>query len=526
MKPIQSNNNKPLGKDLPILRKARGLWATNKRSEALPLFEKAVAQNPRNSRVLIDAARALGASHEVPRAEELLEKAARISGSHREAAPLIAQTFRMIYRPERAVAAFEAIRDAGSSKSANIGFELALLYERANRIDEAIAAVECCLKLEPSYPEPKLVLARLQRRNGNTDAATHILKRLTSAGTSVPAETRARAFAELAEMHDSEGEYDAAIASIEECKSLQRSSKKAENLSKRSIVNNEILKQVYTELSPKVIDDWQHQLQHLTLSGCMGVGHILGFPRSGTTLLEQMLDAHPQVISSQERPVFARDVFSAMFRINGDEPLTMESLQAIPTEHLATQRRRYLDLMQNVLGEPLAGRFHLDKNPNHTSLAVGLYRLFPESRFIVALRDPRDVLVSCYLRFFTLTEFSANFLTWGGTSLIYQFEMGVWLVLRKLFSQSNNWIEVRYEDTVAAAQNEAKRVLEFLGMDWDDSVANYRSTLERKTVSSPTHAEVRLPVYSKAVGRWKHYERHIAPYLKGIDPFVKAFGYD
>jgi hypothetical protein len=101
--------------------------------------------------------------------------------------------------------------------------------------------------------------------------------------------------------------------------------------------------------------------------------------------------------------------------------------------------------------------------------------------------------------------------------------MGVWLRLRTLME--GNWLEVRYEDTVADLPAQARRATEFLGLPWDDRVLDYRAAAANKVVNSPTHEAVREPVYTRAVGRWRHYEKHLAPYLDRLTPFVRAFGY-
>jgi hypothetical protein len=312
------------------------------------------------------------------------------------------------------------------------------------------------------------------------------------------------------------------VAAIEQAKSILRATPEAQRLSRQALANNEVLRQVYAGLDRATLADWASAPLPPD-PRVAGVAHLLGFPRSGTTLLEQVLGAHPGLVDSPERVIFSRDIFRLMYRPTGTEPLTLDALNRTPTERLALQRRRYLDYMEAALGEPLAGRVHLDKNPNHTSLIAGLYRLFPESKFLVALRDPRDVVVSAYLRNFNLTEFSACFLTWGGTCLMYAFEMGVWLRMRDMME--GNWLEVKYEDTVADLPAQARRALAFLGLQWDGSVLNYRETGKGKVVNSPTHEAVREPVYSHAVGRWRHYERHLAPYLDRLEPFVKALGY-
>ena len=106
---------------------------------------------------------------------------------------------------------------------------------------------------------------------------------------------------------------------------------------------------------------------------------------------------------------------------------------------------------------------------------------------------------------------------------MYGFEIGVWLRVRGLMS--GNWLEVRYEDTVSDLAGQARRALEFLGLPWDESVLDYRERGRGKVVNSPTHDAVREPVYTRAVGRWRHYEKHLAPYLDRLDPLVRALGY-
>src|SRR5262249_35083825 len=119
---------------------------------------------------------------------------------------------------------------------------------------------------------------------------------------------------------------------------------------------------------------------------------LAGFPRSGTTLLEQVLDSHSRLVSSDEREAFARDIFPAMWLTPTTPVPTAAVLDAIPDERLAALRQRYLDYMTAALNEPIGARVHLDKNPTLTLVLPGLLRLFPEARLLIALRDPRDVV--------------------------------------------------------------------------------------------------------------------------------------
>jgi tetratricopeptide (TPR) repeat protein len=508
--------------DFPLLSDARAHWAANRLDAALEAFDGAVRERPRNVKALVEAARAFGVRHEIGRAEELLNRADGLAGADPRVAPVIAQSYRLLYRPHKAIELLERLRAGPAGLRPDMLAELATLYEQTDRVDEARAAIAECVARAPGHGEPLLVLARVERRRGDHGAAEKILLDLTSRAGAHPV-LLVQAWGELCQLRDRQEDYDGAVEAIERAKSILRATPEAQRLSRQALVNNQVLGRIYAALDRATLAEWAGA-ELPADPRVSGVAHLLGFPRSGTTLLEQVLGAHPGLVDSPERVVFSRDIFKAMYRPTGAEPLTLDALRAIPPERLAAQRRRYLDYMEAALGGPLGGRVHLDKNPNHTSLMVGLYRLFPESRFIVALRDPRDVIVSAYLRNFNLTEFSACFLTWGSSCLIYAFETGVWLRLRALME--GNWLEVRYEDTVADVEGQARRALDFLRLPWDGSVMNYREANKGKVVNSPTHEAVREPVYTRAVGRWRHYEKHLGPYLDRLAPFVNAFGYE
>lgn len=507
--------------DFPRLAEARAHWAGSRLDAALAAFDRALRERPDNVKALLEAARAFGMRHEIARAEELLGRAERLGGNDPRVAPVIAQTYKLVFRPPRAIELFERLRAGPGGLAPNMLAELATLYEQTDQVEAAHGAISECVVRAPGHPEPLLVLARVERRRGNPSAAEKILLDLTARAGSHPL-LLVQAWGELCQIRDRQEDYAGAVAAIERAKFILREMPEAKRLAQQARVNNAVLGRIYESLDRATLAEWAAASLPPD-PRVSGVAHLVGFPRSGTTLLEQVLDAHPGLVDSPERVVFSRDVFKAMYRPTGTETLSLDALRAIPPARLAEQRRRYLDYMEAALGQPLGGRVHLDKNPNHTSLIAGLYRLFPESRFVVALRDPRDVIVSAYLRVFNLTEFSACFLTWGGSCDIYAFEMGVWLRFRALMDA--NWVEVRYEDTVADVEGQARRALGLLGLPWDDSVRQYRAANKGKVVNSPTHEAVREPLYTRAIGRWRHYEKYLAPHLGRLEPYVKAFGY-
>jgi len=114
-------------------------------------------------------------------------------------------------------------------------------------------------------------------------------------------------------------------------------------------------------------------------------------------------------------------------------------------------------------------------------------------------------------------------LSLDGTVEDYAVVMGVWQTLAPLMPVP--YLEVRYEDMVEDLGAVARKTLDFLGVPWDDRVLGFDEHARRKMVLSPTYADVTQPVYKRAVGRWRHYQKYLEPHLDKLAPFVKAFGY-
>jgi hypothetical protein len=150
-------------------------------------------------------------------------------------------------------------------------------------------------------------------------------------------------------------------------------------------------------------------------------------------------------------------------------------------------------------------------------------RLFPHSKVIISLRDPRDNVLSCFFQSLPLTAVNANFLTLERAAKFYSDLMDTWLRLRDL--GGFDWIQTCYEDVVGNMEGEGKRVTNFLGFQWDAQQANYPESARRKFVHAPTYHDVTKPIYTKAVRRWEHYAVELAPVQAALAPYCREFGY-
>jgi hypothetical protein len=199
-------------------------------------------------------------------------------------------------------------------------------------------------------------------------------------------------------------------------------------------------------------------------------------------------------------------------------------LAAATPAALHQSRQNYFRAMDLSLGRPVGGRLLIDKNPSYTFLIPAFIRIFPEAKFLIALRDPRDVVLSCFMQNLPLNHASAAWLTLDGAAQEYADMMTFWRTIKS--RMNNSFLEVRYEDMVNDLESVARQTLDFLGVSWDTRVLGFDEHARKKTVCSPTYADVTQPVYKRAVGRWQHYQKHLEPHLEKLAPFIKAFGYE
>lgn len=495
---------------------ARSLWNEGRHADALSLFSEAIRQEPNNVRTYVMAARAHAEKFDFDRMEQTHEKLVRRAPRHPGVHHYLGETFGLIKLPERAIESYERAARLPAAGPPT-WMELAALYERAHRLDEAEELIERTVRAGFDLPIVALVRGRIQRRQNRLEQAEATFQGLI-ARLPDDSEWACQAWSELALMKDRAGDFDSAADAIERCKCVQKLH--AAPFWRGSEKVHAQMREVLATIARDDFRRWNDAAQHL---GANRVALLTGFPRSGTTLLEQVLDAHPDLVSSEERDFIGREVLNTITAHRGKMPL-IDALNELTVDEITLQRERYFRAMEYLLGEPIRGRMHLDKNPAYNLTIPLVLRIFPESRLIVALRDPRDVVLSCYLRYLPLNAVSVRFLDIERTAKRYAFDMAAWLTFRELVDVP--WCEVRYEDTVANLEAQARRALATLGLAWDDVVLNYRQRLTtEKQVTSPSYEAVAQPVYTRAIGRWKNYERLLEPALKTLDPFVRELGY-
>ncbi len=509
-------NAKAARRDTPELQQARALWAANRFPQALALFDKALRKTPDNPIALLDAARAYGARFEIDRAERLLERFLSIAGKKPGDLHLAGQSYRMIYRPQKAMDCYHQAL-AMTRDLPDTHLELAILYERRHRLDDAVKHIDECLALSPSYVEARFVRARLLRRNGHIESATGVFNELALSAAHWL--VTSQSFAELARIYENDGDCDRAMNSMVACKEiLAANSKQLQQESARSYRHTQHLADALTR------EDFQRWQESSTATAGDRIAFLTGSPRSGTTLLENVLDAHPEIVCADEMPAFPRYIYPALLESRSEALLSPEEFSSIPAARLDRERQRYLKYMELAHAEPIGNRVHVDKNPSILMLVPGMVRLFPDSRLLIALRDPRDVVVSCFMCYLPLNTASVNYLTLEKTVIRFCQDIEAWLKFREFLV--NAWHEVKYEDMVTDFDRTTRECLEFLGVRWHDNVRDYRKQAQDKTVNSPTYEEVAKPIYRSSIGRWRRFESHLKPHLEKLAKYLRVLHYD
>ncbi len=404
--------------------------------------------------------------------------------------------------------------------SVDAQINLAVWFEKERRLDEAWECVEACLARHPRDDQARYLRAFLLHRKKRDAEAETALRDLIKAGPQYP-------YVKYASRHllgvvlDQLGQYAEAMRWLVEAKALVRTITDTALLERGYDEGDRRRRALLAVLTPEMMRRWRQEAPASVER--YQTAFLGGHPRSGTTLLEQILDAHPEVLAFDEPVAFSQEITSHINLSSLEGQVQLKTLNTLPAPRRAEMRRRYVkSLLREVEGEP-AARILLDKNPSPTmSLSVWL-RIFPELKVIIALRDPRDVIISCFFLNIMLNSTNVNFLSLERTAKHYADLMDVWLRMREL--GGFDWIETRYEDVVADLEAEGKRVTEFLGLSWHPDQVRYYETARRKVLFAPTYHDVTQPVYKRAVGRWVRYAEALEPIQSRLAPYCRAFGY-
>lgn len=250
---------------------------------------------------------------------------------------------------------------------------------------------------------------------------------------------------------------------------------------------------------------------------CRAHVFLIGFYRSGTTLLEQVLESHPDIVTLEERDCLARLGERHLTTSNG-----FEALAAMSDQAAAEARTEYWEGVRSH-GIRAEGKVFVDKHPLNTLKLPLIRKLFPNARIIFALRDPRDVVLSCFRRHFEINAVMYEFLTLEGTARFYAGTMSFAESCRRKLPFEIH--DHRYEDMIADFDGCVEAVCKFLGVSYQEAMKDFASTAQGLDIRSPSAQQIRRGLYKEAVSQWRRYENELAPALPALRPWIERFGY-
>jgi len=443
-------------------------------------------------------------------ADQAWRQAVKLEPRNSELMLQIGHQCQSLRQPQTARIWFEQAA-AADPAAINPRIGLAILLEQNHRFAEARTVIESCLAIDRGDEQARYFAAFLDRRENKIEDAERQLRDLL-AGEPRHQYVQYASRYELAEILNRTGRFDEAMQLLLEAKNLQRRLGNIEALLQEYDQGAGQYRRSTLELPKNILRTWAREFPERVREPVPQLAFLGGHPRSGTTLLEQILGAHSDVVALDEPNAFTM-VACKLF--NASPQLSAARLNFI--------RRRYLESIQKEWGGRFDGKLLLDKNPSPTARLRIWLRLFPELRVIIALRDPRDVVISCYFQNILLNVINVNFLSLERTAHHYANLMDIWLAARQW--EGLDWTETRYEDIVANIEKEGRRVTEFLGLAWDQAQTRFHEKSSKKQMYSPTYHDASQPVYTRAVARWRAYEKYLAPIMPMLEPYCRALGY-
>jgi tetratricopeptide (TPR) repeat protein len=503
-----SNNSLQLQ---PQLEEARGYLLANDFARALPLYEKLARQNPGSPVIWFEYGNAAFGQRLVGLADQAWARALELAPRNAELIGLIGHRYQGLRQPEKAKACF-ARAAAADPRGINARISLAVLLEQNHQLAEAREAVAECLAIDPRDDQARYFQAVLDRRENKLETAERRLRDLIASAPRHPFVSYASRY-ELAQVLDRTDRFDEAMTQLREAKKIVCALTNTDLLIKGYDQGAESARRFISQLPANILHNWAGFFPAQKRCAIPPLGFLGGHPRSGTTLLERILDAHPAVAALDEPPAFL-EVLQPEFYKSAN----------LSSRRVNTLRQIYIESLLQEAGPGQQGKLLLDKNPSPTARLPLWLRVFPELRVLIALRDPRDVVLSCYFQNIPLNAINVNFLSFERLVKHYADLMEVWLAVRQW--QGFQWLETKYEDTVADLENEGRRVTSFLGLAWHEDQKKFYEKSLTKQHYSPTYQDVTRPIYNRSVGRWRAYEKHLAPILPGLEKYCRIFGYD
>ncbi len=387
---------------------------------------------------------------------------------------------------------------------------LCQLLEQLNRLE----ALETTLKSIPQqyrgFPLIRLVEARFYRRKDKFEDAVQCLNSLE--GVSLQDWQKASVLYEYSKIYDKLEDFNLAWKKVTEANQITASLWPSDWFSSTAIEKMLLQCQAFI-LQPEEPCSNQLSLVKQEVSHCF----LIGFPRSGTTLLDKALDCHSHVSVMDEQPVLE----SVVKGIGGYN--YMSKLSQLDNSEKKSLRNMYWDKVKTVNPELLKNKVFVDKLPMNIMYLPAITDIFPEAKIIIALRHPLDCCLSCYFQEFKPIEPLARFLDFNKTLTFYDqiFEAAM-QVLEQI---PERVFFARYEEILSDFEAQLSKLLEFSGVKWEPQIKQFHRHALKNRINTPSYYQVTKPLYKNSMYRWKNYPEQMIEAKVVLQKWIEKFKY-
>ena len=498
--------------------------------------QRAVELSPDSPPVRLNYALAVASIGKIVEAEQLLRKIADEFPHDVKALTELHSLYKGQAREEEAL---EAIEAAVRREPRNLDLLLGLASHRLSMLhtDAAEETYRQAVLLEPASGPANLGLGLVFELTNRGEELSKLVQEAEARGIPANASNflqaldhrRARRFAEglaalskvpediessrrwhlLGQLYEGVGKHDEAFAAFSRMNENQRGDPTSPE--QRAAAYRETVAKQRETVTAAWLERWRKPARS---DGRPAPVFLVGFPRSGTTLLDTMLMGHGNVEVLEEEPTLRNATkFLPEF---GDIPTATD-------EQISGARDEYYRTAAN-LTQLAPGKLLVDKNPLSMNGLPIIARLFPDARIILALRHPCDVVLSCYATNFKLNDGMSSFLRLETAAELYDLSF-------RYFEQAQELLQlpmhkVVYEKVVADQEGELRSLFDFLSLDWHEDALDHQSTARgRGRIKTASYAQVHEPMYTRSAGRWLNYRKHLEPVFPVLEPWVRKFGY-
>jgi tetratricopeptide (TPR) repeat protein len=488
--------------------------------ESLALLERAVAIAPRD----IGARNALSLClQRLERPAEALQHSDELLRQHPDLPFALATRGNALIALGELAQARRSLERALALEPGNLAALVAMGSIATHRGDHAAArgfAVQA-LAIAPGLPDAVLSLAAAELAEGEPGRAEGLLHGVLLDSRAGRLD-KARASGLLGDVLDATGRYGEAFAAYTACNDSLREFHRRHATAPSMLDHTRAL----IESLSRATVEWFPPPSASALGASAGQGsnearaHVFltGFPRSGTTLLEVVLDGHPQVATSEEHELLPGPALQFL-----REPCDWPALAQADESQLAPLREAYWQSVRRV-GIDVRDKVFIDKHPFHTLKLPLLARLFPRAKILFARRDPRDVVLGCFRRRFLMNASVYRFLDLREAAEFYALTMEFAALVQPLLGLG--WFEVRYESVVADLPARAREICRFLELDWSPELARFAERARTSSHATPSTAQLVRGLDRGRAGQWRNYEAALEPVMPILMPWVQRLGYD